>query len=143
MKLQSFMLSDTLYVVLHIPLVDKLLQFNLYQIHNSPSVHVILKKSFKYCIQEEYLAIRSDPQYISFLLSMDIMACQVSNGQFCHINSPLYASDNSCTYPLFLKDRVKINDFCILSVINKTQDEACNINDNFWPISIFQDNKKL
>ena len=73
------------------------------------------------------------------------MACQVSNGQFCHINSPLYAANtsDSCSYALFLKDRVKINDFCILSVINQTQDEALNINDNFWAISTLQDNKKL
>ena len=139
------MLSDTLYVVLHIPLVDKSLHFNLYRIHNIPLVHPILKKSFKYSIQEEYLAIRSDSQYISFPLSGNIMACQVSNGQFCYINSHLYVADTSysCSYALFLKAKVKINNFCILSVINQMQDEALNINDNFWAISALQDNKKL
>ena len=98
------MITNTLYVVLHIPLVDKSLQFYLFGIHNIPLVHPILKKSFKYIIQEEYLSIRSDEQYISFLLSTDIMACQVSNGQICHINSALYTTDtsNSCTYALFL-----------------------------------------
>ena len=105
-------------------------------------VHQILKKSFKY-IQEEYLAIRSDSQYISFPLSIDIMACQVSNGQFCHINSHLYAADtsNPCSYSLFLKVREKIN--YILSVINQTHDEALNIYDIFWAITTLQDNKKL
>ena len=34
--------------------------------------------------------IRSDTQYILFPMSTDILACQVSNGQFCHINSLLY-----------------------------------------------------
>ena len=58
------MLSDILYVVLHILLVDKSLQFILYRIHNIPIVHLVLKKLFKYSIQEEYLAIRSDSQYI-------------------------------------------------------------------------------
>ena len=66
MKLQSYMLSETLYVVLHIPLVNKWLQFNLYRIYNISLVHPVLKKSFKYFIQEENLAIRSDLQYISF-----------------------------------------------------------------------------
>ena len=55
MKLQSFMFSDTLYVVLHIPLVNKSLQFNLYRIHNIPVVHPVLNKSLKYSIQEKYL----------------------------------------------------------------------------------------
>ena len=71
------------------------------------------------------------------------MAYKVSNGQFCCINSPLYAANipNSCRYALFLKDREKINNVCILSVINQTQDEALKINDNFWAISTLQDNK--
>ena len=66
------------------------------------------------------MSIRSDEQYILFPLSTDIMICQVSNGQFCHINPPLYAVDTSysCSYALFLQDKDKINIFCILSVIN-------------------------
>ena len=48
----------------------------------------------------------SDSQYISFSLSTNIMAYQVSNGQFCHINSPIYTVDssNSCSYALFLQN---------------------------------------
>ena len=87
------MMSDTLFVILYIPLVDKSLQFNLYRIHNIPLVHPILKKSFRYSIQEEYLTIRSDAQYVSFPVSTDILACQVLNGQFCCISSPLYTAD--------------------------------------------------
>ena len=43
MKLQSFMMSNTLYVVLHIPLVDKSLHVHLFRIHNIPLVCQILK----------------------------------------------------------------------------------------------------
>ena len=73
------------------------------------------------------------------------MACQVSNGKFCHIDFPLYAADtlNSCRYILFLKNKDKINTFCILSVINQMQDETFNIKDNFWAISAPPNNKKL
>ena len=142
--LQSFMMSNTLYVVLHIPLLDKSIQFHLFRILNIPLSHPNLKKSFRYSIQKEYLAIRSDKQYISFPLNMDIMTCQVSNGQFCHFNSPIYAADtsNSCSYILFYQDKNKINKFCILSVTNQMNDEAININDCFWAISILQNNKK-
>ena len=145
MKLQSFMMSDTLYVILHIPLVDKLLQFNLHRLHNIPLVYPIFKRSFRYSIQEEYLAIRSHAQYISIPLGMDIMTYQVSNGQFCHINSPLYTAGtlSSCSYAIFLQNKDKINKFSILSVIYQTQDETFNINDSFWEISTLQDNKKL
>ena len=145
MKLTSFMMSDTLYVVLHIPLVDKSPQFHLFRIHNIPLVHPIPQKSFKYSIQEEYLTIRSDEQYILFPLSTDTMACQVSNGQFCCINSPMYAAgtSNSCSYALFLQTKDKINTFCIMSVINQMWDEAIDISDNFWNISTFKNNKSF
>ena len=105
----------------------------------------ILKKLFKYSIQEEYLAVRSDSQYILFLLSANIMEGQVPNRQFCHINSPMYEADTSksCSYALFLKDKVKLNNVCILSVINQAQDEALNVKDNFWAISTLQDDEKL
>ena len=88
MRLQSFIISDTLYAVLHIPLLHKSLQFHLFQIHNILLVHPTLQKSFQYIIHEQYLVIRLDRQYISFPLSTDIMACQVSNGQFYNINPP-------------------------------------------------------
>ena len=140
MKLQSFMMSDTLYLVLHIPIVDTSLQFNLYGIHNISLVHPILKMSFKYSMLEEYLTIRSDSQHILFQLSSDIISCQMSNGQFYHINSPLYTVDtsNSFSYVLFLKNKERIYKFCILSVINRTQDEPLNINHNFGQCPTFK-----
>ena len=91
------------------------------------------------------MAIRLDRQYISFPLSMDIIACQVPNGQYYSINIPLYTGDTSksCSCTLFLQNRNKINTFCTLSVINQAQDKVVNINGNFWAISTLKSNKKL
>ena len=73
------------------------------------------------------------------------MVCQVINGQFHHINSPLYVADTSksCSYMLFLNDKAKINSVCLLSIIKQTHDEAININDPFWAIYTLWDDKKL
>ena len=78
-------------------------------------------------------------------MSTDILVCQVSNGQFCHINSPLYTADTSvsCSYDLFIQNKDRINKLCILSMANQMQDEAININDTFWSISTLHDNKKV
>ena len=137
------MMSDTLYVVLHICLVDKSLQFNLYRIHNIPLVHPILKKSFKNSIQKEYLSIISDSQYILFPLSTNIMAWQLQMANFVTL-IPLYIQQILqilVVMLFFLQDKKRINRFCILSVINQTQDEAFNINGNFWAISTLLKNK--
>ena len=115
--------TPILYIV---PIVETSLQCSLYRIHNIPLAHPVLKKSNN---QEEYLAIRSESQYISF----------------CHITSPLYMADTSksCSYTLFPNDKTRINCVCILSVINQTHNEAININEIFWTISSLQDDKNL
>ena len=58
-------------------------------------VYPILKKSFRYSIQEVYLAIRFDLQYILFQLSTDIMARQMAN--LSH-RFPLYTAETSNSY---------------------------------------------
>ena len=42
----------------------------------------------------------------------------------------------------FLQNKDKINKFFILSIINQIQDEAVNVNDNFWAISTLKNKKK-
>ena len=115
MKMQSFVMSNTLYVVLHIPLVDESLQFHLFRLHNIPLFHPIIKRSFRYSIQEENLTIRSDEQYISSPLSTDIMTCQVLNGLFSALTHP-----------------------CMQQIL-----QMCAVmHNNVWAISTFQNNKK-
>ena len=61
------------------------------------------------------------------------------------VNSPLYMADISqfCSYALFLSNKARINSICILYIINQTQDEAININDNCLAIPTLQDDQKL
>ena len=47
-KIQALVLTDTLFVIVPIPLVDKSLNFHSYRICNIPLFHPILKKSFQY-----------------------------------------------------------------------------------------------
>ena len=47
LKIPSFVLMHTLFVILTIPIVDKSLTFYLYKIHNLPLLHPILQKSFQ------------------------------------------------------------------------------------------------
>ena len=42
LKIQAFVLTDTLYDILTIPLADNNLMFHVYKIHNLPLLHLIL-----------------------------------------------------------------------------------------------------
>ena len=60
LKIQAFVLTYALFVILTIPLLHKCLTFHLYRIHNIPLAHPILKKSLQCEIEHRYFAIRSD-----------------------------------------------------------------------------------
>ena len=63
LKIQAFVLTDTLFVILPIPLVDKSLTFHLYS--QIPLLSLVLKKSFQYEIEHKFFAIRCDFCYIT------------------------------------------------------------------------------
>ena len=145
MKLRLFMMSDTLYVILYIPLVDKSLQCNLYRIHIIPLGQPLLKNHLNIQYRKNTSQLDQMCNIFHFLVISDILSCQVSNGQFCCINSLLYSVDtsSSCNYALFLQNKDRINKFCTLSMVNQMQDGAFNISDNLWSISTLHDNKKV
>ena len=57
LQIQAFVLTDTFFVILTIPLVGKSLTFHCYKIKNVVLLHLIWKKSFHYEIVHKYCAI--------------------------------------------------------------------------------------
>ena len=73
-----------LIVILILPLIDRDLEFNLFKAHNLPLLHPELKKIFTYQINNPYLAIRSDGNYLTIPVHDDILTCTISAGYFCN-----------------------------------------------------------
>ena len=57
LKINAFVQSDMLIVVLILPLIDRDLEFDLFKVHGLPLLHPELKKVFSYEISNPYIAI--------------------------------------------------------------------------------------
>ena len=70
-RIQVF-LTNTMFIILAIPIVDESLTFQLPWLHNLLFHHPTLKKSFHFNIPHRYLAFTSDVDYINVPEDNDI-----------------------------------------------------------------------
>ena len=89
-----------LIVLLILPLIDMDLEFDLFKAHSLPLMHPEQRKIFTYQINNTYLAIRSDGNYLTIPVPDDTLTCTISAGHFCNLNTPLYPtkSTTECIY---------------------------------------------
>ena len=143
LRIQAFVLTDSLYIVLAVPPIDKGLPFEWKRLHYLPLVHPAIQKSFQYDLSYKYLAIQLDVQYITFPYEDDILRCTISVGHFCRLNTahyPVYLT-HDCSFYLFKNDMVAVRKYCRISLINHTIDRAIRLDENFWVITTVQHRK--
>ena len=140
LKIDAVMSKNLLVVVLTLPLIDKDLEFHLFQAHNLPLLHPDMKKVFTYELENQYLAIRSDGNYITIPDHDDVLTCQISAGHFCNLNTPLYPTSRTtfCPYHLFVNDKDKILAYCKMNIVDYQHDTAINLGQNIWALSILE-----
>ncbi len=138
LKIDAFVHKDILIVLLIIPLIDTDLQFDVYKAHSLPLLHPDLKKVFTYEIENPYLAIRADGNYLTLPLHDDILSCSISAGHFCNLNTPLYPIKNTrqCTYHLLTNQEKEIERDCKINIQEYSHDQAINLDQNIWALSI-------
>jgi len=140
LKIDAFVHQDVLIVLLVLPLIDRDLQFEVYKAHNLPLLHPELKKVFTYKLPSPYLAIRADGNYLTLPIHDDILTCTISAGHFCNLNTPLYPTRSSkqCIYNLLMNQEEQIKENCELEIENYQQDQAINLEQNIWALSVLE-----
>ena len=71
-KLTPIVLQDYVTLILTVPLVDQLLQINLYKVHNLPMLHPTLNVHAQYELEGTYLATMMEGMFISLSTALDI-----------------------------------------------------------------------
>ena len=102
-----------LAVILQSPLVDRLLQMNIYMVYSLPILHPRLQKNFQY-ILGDYLANSSYGDFTTLPATQDVIICGLMKGHMCHFNTALYpvACINWCIYKLFTNVTQRIEKNC-------------------------------
>ena len=103
-------------LILAVPLVDQLLQMNLYKVHNLPMLHPTLSVHAQYKLEGNYLVIKMESMFISLPTALDVKLCLVTNGHLCMFHQVLYPVEctNWCIYALSINDKDKIKRDCFL-----------------------------
>ena len=136
-KLTTIVLQDYLMLILTVPLVDQLLQMNLYKVHNSPMLHPTLNVHAQYKLEGSYLVIMMEGMFISLPTALDVKLCLVTNGHLCMFDQAFYLVEctNWCIYALFINDKDKIKRDCFLKMLNQTTNLAYSLEGYLWAIS--------
>ena len=97
----------------------------------------LLCKQFKYNLLNDFIVISKDTLYITYPNSNEIFGCQLSTVYYCEVNTLFYLLDstNHCSNYLLQNNLNKIEQFCSLSVTNKTTDQAISLDYHYWVIT--------
>ena len=125
-KLTPIVLEDYLMLILTVPLVDQLLQMNLYKVHNLPMLHPTLNVHAQYEQEGTYFTTMMESMFISLPTTLDVKLCLVTNGHLCMFDQALYLVEhtNWCIYALFINDKDRIKRYCFLRTLNQTTNLA-------------------
>ena len=142
-KLTPIVLQDYLMLILTVPLVDQLLQMNLFKVHNLPMLHPTLNVHAQYELEGTYLVTMMESMFISLPTALDVKLCLVTNGHLCMFNQALYPveSTNWCIYALFIIDKDKIKRGCFLKTLNQTTNLAYSLDGYLWAVSALEAEK--
>ena len=137
LKIKSLVYIDALLVILSVPLVDKPQTLTVYKIPNLSILLPELCKCLQYNIQNDFIVITANWLYITYPYVNKILNCQLSAGHYCEINTPFYPIDNThhCSYYLLQNNDDKVRQFCSLSVVNQTKDQAFSLDYYYWAIT--------
>ena len=141
LKINAFVHCDMLIVVLILPLIDRDLEFDLFKAHSLPLLHPKLKKVFIYEIDNPYIAIQSDGNYLTIPIHDDILTCTISAGHFCNLNTPIVSlqkPQQNVLTTCWMNDKEKIQEFCQINIQNYAQDTAINLDQNIWPLAVLE-----
>ena len=110
----------------------------LYKVYNLPVYHPKLEKSLKYNLEENYLAISKDRNYVTIPSKARFVECTIAQGHFCNIKNALYHVTNSdwCLIALYLKRDTARETNCKLSVSPITKPQVMYLKHRIWAVSI-------
>ena len=120
--------------VLEVPLVDRTHRFTLLQIHNLPIPVPGMHLQVSYAFLPKYLAIDSSGQYVAYLSEDEIIACSVTQGGFCELNTAILPTFNlqTCEIALHHKNMDQTLKLCKVETSPSYRDNALSLHPNYW-----------
>ena len=106
----------------------------LLRIHNLPISVPGMHLQVSYAFLPKYLAINSSGQYVAYPSEEEIVACSVTQGGFCELNTAILPTFNlqTCKIALYHKNMDQTLKLCKVETSPSYRDDALSLCPNYW-----------
>ena len=136
-KVTPIVMDRMLVILMTIPLLDKTLELNIYQVHNLPAIPPGQEVESLYQLENRYFAIGKHGLYVTLPTEQSVRICLQTELAICILEQALYPVEHVtwCVYALFIDDEHRIKRDCKYTVSKVSGNRAISLGGYLWAIS--------
>ena len=136
-KITPIVMDKMLVILMTIPVLDKSLELNIYQVHNLPAIPPGQEVAALYQLESRYFAIGKHGMYVTLPTEQSVRTCLQTELAICILEQALYPIKHItwCDYALFIDDEERIKRDCKYSVIKVSGNRAISLGGYLWAVS--------
>ena len=110
-KITPIVMDKMLVILMTIPVLDKTLELNIYQVHNLPAIPPGQEVESLYQLENKYFAIGRHGLYVTLPPEQSVRICLQTELAICILEQALYPVEHVtwCVYALFIDDEPRIS----------------------------------
>ena len=136
-RVTPIVMDKMLVVLMTIPLLDKTLELNIYQVHNLPAIPPGQEIESLYQLESKYFAIGKHGLYVTLPTEQSVRICLQTELAICVLEQALYPVEHItwCVYALFIDDEHRIKRDCKYTISKVSGNRAVSLGGYLWAIS--------
>ena len=136
-KITPIVMDKMLVILMTIPVLDKSLELNIYQVHNLPAIPPGQEVAALYQLEGRYFAIGKHGMYVTLPTEQSVRVCLQTELAICILEQALYPVKyiTWCVYALFIDDEERIKRDCTYSVTKVSGNNAISLGGYLWAVS--------
>ena len=136
-KITPIVMDKMLVILMTIPVLDKTLELNIYQVHNLPAIPPGQEVAALYQLESKYFAIGKHGMYVTLPTEQSVRICLQTELAICILEQALYPTKHItwCVYALFIDDEERIKRDCKYSVTKVSGNRAISLGGYLWAVS--------
>ena len=136
-KVTPIVMDKMLVILMTIPVLDKTLELNIYQVHNLPAIPPGQEVAALYQLESKYFAIGKHGMYVTLPMEQSVRICLQTELAICILEQALYPIKHItwCVYALSIDDEECIKRDCKYSVTKVSGNRAISLGGYLWAVS--------
>ena len=136
-KVTPIVMDRMLVILMTIPVLDKTLELNIYQVRNLPAIPPGQEVESLYQLESRYFAIGKHGLYVTLPTEQSVRICLQTELAICILEQALYPVEHVtwCVYALFIDDEHRIKRDCKYTVSEVSGNRAISLGGYLWAIS--------